>query len=110
MGDPTPVSYELEWVQHLVQSGKYLITQEAALHASELEFTEQDVVDCVLQLDLGDFYKTMESRTRPGFFQDVYRPTYCNERIYLKVQVDSCGAVIIQFKTDTSVPSRGSPR
>jgi motility quorum-sensing regulator / GCU-specific mRNA interferase toxin len=110
MGDSTPPKYDLEWIQDLVRTSRYLVTETAALNAFDLEFTEDDIVACILRLDDGDFYKTMESHSRKGFFQDVYRPTYCNVRIYLKVQVDSCGAVVIQFKADTSAPSRGGSR
>ncbi len=71
--------------------------------AAELYLDEQDVCACLLALDDGDFYKTMESVKRPGLWQDVYRPRYAGHSLYLKVQLDvRSGAVVISFKRDES--------
>jgi hypothetical protein len=58
-----------------------------------------DVVACVGALTRADFYKSMPALNLPGTCQDVYRPTYLGQALYVKVQqrVDRL-AVVISFK------------
>jgi hypothetical protein len=96
-------TYDLEWIQHLVESGRYRITLVAATNAQSLGFDEQDIKDCVMSLDNGDLYKTMPSKTMANSMQDVYMVSYCEVPIYLKVTIaPSADAVVIQFKRNTN--------
>ncbi len=62
---------------------------------------EVDMVDCVLDhLAETHFYKTMVSEKNPDLMQDVYRITYQQKRIYLKLQVVGEWAVIVTFKQE----------
>ena len=45
------------------------------------------------------FYKTMESEKKPGLMQDVYRITYQDEHIYLKLQVHG-DVIVVSFKEE----------
>lgn len=56
-------------------------------------------MSCVLALTGADFYKTMESDAEPGRWQDVYRPTYGQTALYVKLQIAVDGdAIVISFK------------
>jgi motility quorum-sensing regulator/GCU-specific mRNA interferase toxin len=95
--------YDLQWIQYRLEAGDYWIERLAAQGAMSLGFDQQDILDCVLQLTPADFYKSMESNKRPGFWQDVYKVVYCDVRIYVKIQIGHTGdGVIIQFKKDES--------
>lgn len=98
-------TYDLEEFQILVGTGRFRIEVIAANGAGILHMDEDDIVECVLGLDAGDFHKTMPSRTVSGLMQDVYRTTYCGVAIYTKLQImptQSGLAAIISFKKDTS--------
>jgi hypothetical protein len=106
-------TYDLAEIQRLIQAGgrSYRIEPIAGAGAGRMRLDEQDIVDCVLGLDArrrrdgGDFYKSMESRTRPGLYHDVYKTRYCGRRVYCKLQLmltSSTIAVVIQFKKDES--------
>jgi hypothetical protein len=95
--------YRLGAVKSLLAAGQYLVTETARRGLAELGFDEQDLLDCVGDLTVGEFYKTMRSVRYPGLWQDVYRPTWEGVPIYLKLQVvpdpPARGtAVIISFK------------
>lgn len=98
----TKCSYDLAAAQALIAKGSYAITLSALNGAMQLGLDREDIVACVLALDESAFYKTMPSQTRKGFFQDVYKPTYLSNRIYLKLQIDGALAVI-SFKQDESI-------
>jgi hypothetical protein len=44
----------------------------------------------------------MPAEFRPGFMQDVYRITYEEQAVYLKLQIAIGKAVVISFKADES--------
>ena len=72
--------------------------------ASKLELSESDIIESVLELSSGDFYKSMPGRHRPGTFQDVYKPTYHGLHLYVKLQMSRRDeAVVISFKSDESL-------
>lgn len=95
-------TYALDLVQSLLASKKYRITGAALRGAGELGFDEDDVVSCICELNAAVFYKSMEAERRPGFWQDVYRPTYGGIALYAKVQIEGTSPddllVVIQFK------------
>lgn len=96
-------NYDLVRIQQLVASGYCLITKTAMTKGQMLGFDRQDIIDCVLELDEGDFYKAMASLKFPGSSQDVYKPTFEGIPIYLKLTLgEGWEAVVIQFKRDES--------
>ena len=99
-------TYDLAEFQRLVKAGLFRIEPIAVNGAGSLELDEADIVECMLSLDEGDFYKTMPATLRPGLFHDVYRPTYERRAIYCKIQImltrKGTRAAIISFKKDLS--------
>lgn len=83
-----------------MQDGSWVLTTAARDTIVELDFDDSDVYDCIVNhLAETHFYKTMESEKKAGLMQDVYRITYCEKRIYLKLQVN-VGAIVISFKEE----------
>lgn len=78
-------TYALVEIQRLVRSGAFQITNSARVGAAALGFDETAVVRCVLELTGNEFYKTMPSELVPGLWQDVYRPVFENEALYVKL-------------------------
>lgn len=97
---PKP-TYDLAEIQALIARGLYRITAYAMDGAFELGFDDQDICDCVARLDASHFYKTMAAEKMPGLMQDVYRVTYQQQPVYVKLQITD-RAVVISFKRDTS--------
>ncbi|HST62849.1 MAG TPA: type II toxin-antitoxin system MqsR family toxin [Longimicrobium sp.] len=97
-GTPT---YDLELIQRCVGQGALTssIMAVAAAGASELGWTLEHIIEAVLLLSSGDFYKTMESERVPGLWQDVYHLQYRKVHLYIKVQMGQNGrAYVVQFK------------
>lgn len=81
----------------------YRITVSARKGASDLYLDESDIVDCVLRLEEGHFYKSMKAASAKGLFQDVYRVQYQSRPLYVKLQISRQGrAVVVSFKRDES--------
>lgn len=94
-------TYDLQEVQRLVGQGSLscLITAAARIGARECGFLEDQLVQAVLELGPGNFYKTMQAEKRPGRWQDVYHSSFAGTELYIKLQISSDGeAVIVQFK------------
>lgn len=100
MSGPT---YSLPEIKKLVASRHYWITRSSLDGAFALGFDDQDICECICDyLDATHFYKTMPAEFRPGFMQDVYRITYEEQTVYLKLQIAIGKAVVISFKADES--------
>ena len=80
--------YDLALVVALIAAGSYQIRGAAARGAGDLGFDESDIVECVGALVAADFYKTMEAKKRPGFWQDVYRTEHGGIPLYMKIQLE----------------------
>lgn len=96
-------AYELSLIQAIARSDttKLRITFKAAETAREILFDTADIVACVLNLQPGDFYKSMPSERRAGVFQDVYKVRFHGFAVYLKLQLTVRDeAVVISFKRD----------
>lgn len=99
MGDGHQPTYALQTIQSLVNEGKFFIRESALTGAFALGFDRYDIVSCILEMDEGDFHKTMPSQKVAGLMQDVYKPVYLGQRLYVKVQLNLMGtAVVISFK------------
>ncbi|ODN40950.1 type II toxin-antitoxin system MqsR family toxin [Piscirickettsia litoralis] len=63
------------------------MTGVASRSAAELDFTLQDVVDCIQELESYNFYKTMAPYSK-GFTanHDVYKINYLEIDLYIKFQ------------------------
>ena len=94
-------TYDLQQVQWLVGQGELtrVISHAALCGADALGFDREEIVEAVLSLSAGDFYKSMESERFPGLWQDVYHLWFNEAMLYVKLQIDEKGrAVVIQFK------------
>lgn len=94
-------TYDLHRIQELVQAGRYVPTTAALRGLSDLALDREDMEQCVLSLTHSDFHKSDQSRQQPALFLDVYRPTYCGQKLYVKLQLCDDGrgpAVIVSFK------------
>ncbi len=100
---PSP-TYDLAVIQALISKDQYHITAYALDGAFALGFDDADICDCVNQLNATHFYKTMAAEKKPGLMQDVYRITYEQTPVYLKLQITD-RAVVISFKADESAQS-----
>jgi motility quorum-sensing regulator/GCU-specific mRNA interferase toxin len=97
-GRPT---YDLEELQRLIGQGPLSssITRVAQEGAAELNCSEDDIVEAVLQLTTQHFYKSMESERIPGLWQDVYHLEFRGIWLYIKLQIGTHGrAFVVQFK------------
>ncbi len=92
-------TYDLTGIQRQVTAGRYVVTRSSRDGAELLGLDESDVVACVGALTRTDFYKSMPAANVPGMWQDVYRPIYQGQALYVKLQqrVDSV-VVVISFK------------
>lgn len=98
-----PPTYNLGEVQALVAKRAYRVTIAAFEGAAALYLDESDIVECICDLTLEDFDKTMPSETRPGTFQDVYLPRFHGFELYVKLQAaGGRRVVVISFKKNES--------
>lgn len=98
-GEKCEPTYDLAQIQRLAKAKRYVVLSGARTGLFLLRWDEDDMVDCILGLGRSDFYKSMPSKQAPGTFQDVYRPTYLEVKLYVKLQLNTeARAVIIQFK------------
>ena len=94
-------AYPLDWIKQLFQRKRWIVTITAENCALNLGLDDEDIFDCIVNyLNETHFYKTMPAEKKPGLMQDVYRITYKNQRIYLKLQVANDWAVVISFKEE----------
>ena len=89
-------------VQRLIAEGQFFITRVALDGAFALGFDEESIRECVCDfLDDTHFYKTMAAeKGKSGLMQDVYRITYENQPIYLKLQISEEHVVVVSFKAE----------
>ena len=75
------------------------MTYSAMQGQYELAFRDQDVVDVIQALTSTDFYKSMPPEHESfSAWQDVYKSTFKDVKLYVKFQIDKRGEVIISFK------------
>jgi motility quorum-sensing regulator / GCU-specific mRNA interferase toxin len=92
--------YPLSRLQELVRDpATRQITASSRRGAAEFNWSEEDIVRCIISLTHRDFYKSMTTYQNSKIWQDVYRPTFRNVELYVKLQVslDEQG-VVISFK------------
>jgi motility quorum-sensing regulator/GCU-specific mRNA interferase toxin len=97
-GQPT---YDLQEIQRLVGQGPISssVTKVAREGAAQLQWRYDEIVEAVLELTPGHFFKSMESEKVPGFWQDVYHLQFRGKWLYIKLQLGPDGrAFVVQFK------------
>lgn len=98
--------YELGRIKELVASpATRRITRTAFDGAAALGWSDPEIVDCVQGLKMSDFYKSMTTHADSRVWQDVYRPKFLGEDLYVKVQISTDEkTVVISFKLGTEGP------
>jgi len=92
--------YALSRIKALIREGSYRVTQ-TALRCAVRDFgyiEASQLAECVLALDMKDFYKSMTTHHDATLWQDVYRPLIEKTRAYVKVQIVDDTTVVISFK------------
>jgi len=89
---------DLAVVQDMVKQGKRRVTLSALNGAALMGFgTPDEMYAAILALKPTDFYKSMTANQDPGYWQEVYKPQYQGQDIYLKFTVKN-DVVIVSFK------------
>ena len=84
-------------VKTLVRVGKVRTTASAVIDARLLGFDRAGMIELVLALAPGDFYKSMTTFADHTIWQDVYRPQTPAGDVYLKLTVIE-HVLIVSFK------------
>ena len=87
----------LQVVKGLIEAGKVRSTMSALAGGAALGFDFDGIVDVVMALAPGDFYKSMTTHADHRIWQDVYRPMTAAGRVYLKLTVID-DVLIVSFK------------
>ncbi len=88
---------KLSVAKSLVEAGKVRTTHAARAGAIELGLGLSEMLDVVLKLTPGDFYKSMTTHADHTVWQDVYRPSTQVGDVYLKLTVIE-DVLIVSFK------------
>ena len=88
---------KLTVIQALLNEGRFRVTRSAMIGASELDFELKDMLEVVMSLTPGDFYKSMTTHADHTVWQDVYRPSTRAGDVYLKLTVID-DVLIVSFK------------
>lgn len=92
--------YNLDSIKQLIKDSKYRITNSARVDYSRLGFSDDEVIDIILDLKANDLYKSMTSYHNNTIWQDVYTKTKEELELYIKLQITE-EAIIISFKERT---------
>ena len=93
--------YALARVKALILEGAYQVTRTALRCAArDFGYVEAlQLADCVLALEVRDFYKWMTTLHDSMLWQDVYHPTIEGTPAYVKIQIADDTTIVISFKT-----------
>ncbi len=97
-------TFPLAYFKRLFREDDRFITKSATAGGHAIGHGPMDMEECICDvLKEENFYKTMPSEQISGCWQDVYKVTFDGVPLYLKVQVRGVHAVLISYKSDTSV-------
>jgi motility quorum-sensing regulator / GCU-specific mRNA interferase toxin len=89
--------YPLNNVKSLVRKGDVRATRTASRSAAAIGFAFPQMLDSVLNLKPSDFYKSMTTYADHRIWQDVYRFSSTEGRLYIKLSIVR-GVLIVSFK------------
>ncbi|MFK8329962.1 type II toxin-antitoxin system MqsR family toxin [Pseudomonas sp. BJa5] len=87
----------LSKVRALLDAGRVRATTSALAGGASLGLDFDLMLDVVRALSAADFYKSMSTQADHRIWQDVYRPSTCAGRVYLKLTVVD-DVLIVSFK------------
>ncbi|PRA24013.1 type II toxin-antitoxin system MqsR family toxin [Pseudomonas poae] len=88
---------KLATVKVLIESGRVRTTSTARAGADSLGLDLSGMLDVIVALEPGDFYKSMTTYADHTIWQDVYRPHTKVGTVYLKLTVID-DVLIVSFK------------
>lgn len=88
---------KLTVVRALIEAGKVRTTHAARVGAIDLGLSFSEMLNVVMSLTPGDFYKSMTTHEDHTVWQDVYRPCTSVGDVYLKLTVID-DVLIVSFK------------
>lgn len=92
-------SYKLKKMVAVVRKkGIRAFTSSSIATISLLSLSVKGAIDIIGTITSNEFYKTMPSKTHPGYFQDVYRVPFGDLELYVKFTDYQSGPVVISFK------------
>jgi motility quorum-sensing regulator/GCU-specific mRNA interferase toxin len=98
MTEKKTAHYPLTQVKKLIEEGKIFSTKAALETAAALEYTFEDMVDVIRDLEIADLYKSMTTHADHTIWQDVYHfPAKGDLNIYVKLTVIE-NVLIVSFK------------
>jgi hypothetical protein len=72
--------YKLTDIKDFIIQGKYIITKKAKeTSENDFEFSEEDVLDAILNLTMANFDHSMTTRHNHKLWQDVYKTKVGNK-------------------------------
>jgi len=82
-------AHDLEAVKAMVRVGFLAYRPQALDTAAEMDMDRHDINECILGLECDDFHKSMDALNPKwaGARQDVYKPQYGGEWLYVKFQL-----------------------
>lgn len=89
--------YKLPLIKTLIAAGKVSATFSALKGAMMLGIDFKGMLDIIMLLTTGDFYKSMTTKTDHRIWQDVYKTSTMMGDIYLKLTVIH-DVLIVSFK------------
>jgi motility quorum-sensing regulator/GCU-specific mRNA interferase toxin len=87
----------LSKARELLDAGRVRATASALSGGASLGLDFDLMLDVVRALSAADFYKSMSTQADHRIWQDVYRPSTCAGRVYLKLTVID-DVLIVSFK------------
>jgi len=98
MTEKRTAHYPLEQVKELIEEGKVFSTKTALETAAGLDYSFDDMLNVIRDLEVTDLYKSMTSHADHTIWQDVYHfPAKDALDIYLKLTVTE-NVLIVSFK------------
>ncbi len=98
MTEKNTAHYPLTQVKELIEEGKVSSTLTALQTAAALEYSFEDMVNVIRELQITDLYKSMTTYADHMVWQDVYHfPAEGDLDIYLKLTVTD-NVLIVSFK------------
>ena len=104
MADKSKPTYLLSHVKEL----KITLTNKARNTAHSIGFTDTEVKDVILYLTFKDFDKsTTESYHHHQIWQDVYKITINDRKLYIKFKIHNNEVLVTSFKEDRDILEQG---
>lgn len=103
MADKSKPTYLLSTVKEL----KITLTNKARNTAHSIGFTDTDVKAVILCLTFKDFDKSTTENYHHQVWQDVYKITINDKKLYIKFKTHNNEVLITSFKEDRDILEQG---